>query len=394
MRIRKPLLFGLATLVVGLTTSMVVVGKNKNLILSAKTYPTGDGATYYNEIDSSLRDKELLESLQDLNAKKKQSTIEYYSMMNYFKYTDPGDSNGKIRSFYSGKSVSTSECNREHVWPDSHGGNKIETDIHMIRPALKAENENRGNSFYVEGMDDNYNGWDPANCGDETYRGDAARIIFYSVVAYSGFELLDVNKHHTTSENNDYKMGKLSDLLKWNLQYPVLQREKTRNEQAEMLQGNRNPFIDHPNYACRIWGKYNDNTKKVCGYDKVSDFSLSSNNKIMEVNSMFRLSYTIDPPELDDNLFIDWTSSDPSIASVSKDGLITTLKPGVTTITAKINMYNVSDSCVLTVVKEKGTSGSTGCGGNIVSTSILLSTISLLGIGVLLIRRKVKNHEE
>ena len=59
-------------------------------------------------------------------------------------------------------------------------------------------------------------------------------------------------------------MGKLSDLLKWNINYPVLDREKTRNEGAEYLQGNRNPFIDHPEYACKIWGNTNSTTKSIC----------------------------------------------------------------------------------------------------------------------------------
>ena len=60
-------------------------------------------------------------------------------------------------------------------------------------------------------------------------------------------------------------MGKLSDLLKWNKNYAVQDRERIRNEGAQSLQGNRNPFIDHPEYACRIWGNTNSTTRQICG---------------------------------------------------------------------------------------------------------------------------------
>ena len=62
-------------------------------------------------------------------------------------------------------------------------------------------------------------------------------------------------------------MGKLSDLLKWNLEYPVSQSEMNRNDGIflETPQNNRNPFIDHPSYACKIWGNTNESTRSICG---------------------------------------------------------------------------------------------------------------------------------
>lgn len=244
------------------------------------TYTNGDGATYYNGISSSLKGNDLLAALRTLNSNRRKNTVGYSAMgttpSGQFKYTDydPAtvkyDSNGqpygtKLISFYSGNSA-TSGMNREHVWPDSHGGNKVEADIHMPRPTITSENGSRGNSFYVEGMKSGSLGWDPAmeDFGVESYRGDAARIIFYCVVADSRLSLIDDTYHATSKQNNDNLMGKLSDMLKWNLNYPVLQREKNRNEGAEYLQGNRNPFIDHPEYACKIWGNTNDATKAIC----------------------------------------------------------------------------------------------------------------------------------
>jgi hypothetical protein len=45
----------------------------------------------------------------------------------------------------------------------------------------------------------------------------------------------------------------LNMLLIWNLQDPVSQKEIDRNNAIYAVQGNRNPFIDHPEYVCQIW---------------------------------------------------------------------------------------------------------------------------------------------
>ena len=259
----------------------VAATNNKNVVetnAAQVTYTNGDGATYYNGISSTLTGESLLTALRSLNSQKRKSTVGYSAMgtdpSGKFKYTDydPAtvkyDENGQpygtsIISFYSGNS--TNSFNREHVWPNTHGGNLVEADIHMPRPTIPSENGSRGHSFYIEGMKSKNNtGWDPAmeSFGEESYRGDSARIIFYSMVASSQLTLTDDKSRSSLTKNTE--MGIISDMLKWNLNYPVLQREKNRNEGAEYLQGNRNPFIDHPEYACKIWGNTNDATKAIC----------------------------------------------------------------------------------------------------------------------------------
>lgn len=240
----------------------------------------GDSTDYYPASLESLTGSELRSALNSLNNKKRESTVGYDPMgtttSSPFKYTDydPSsvkyDENGQpygtvFVSFYSGNTMTS--FNKEHVWPKSHGGNLVEADIHHTRPTINAENSARGNSFYVEGMKDQSKGWDPAmeSFGDETYRGEAARIIFYSAIASLTLNLTELTYHETSNNNRDNLMGQMSCMLDWSLRYPVTDRERRRNEGAEYLQGNRNPFIDHPEYACRIWGGENDATKKVCG---------------------------------------------------------------------------------------------------------------------------------
>ena len=43
-------------------------------------------------------------------------------------------------------------------------------------------------------------------------------------------------------------------LLDWAEEDPVSQKEIDRNNAVYQIQDNRNPFIDHPEYACLIWG--------------------------------------------------------------------------------------------------------------------------------------------
>jgi endonuclease I len=49
-------------------------------------------------------------------------------------------------------------------------------------------------------------------------------------------------------------MGKMSVLLEWNRIDPPDAFEQRRNQRIyEQWQGNRNPFVDHPEYADAIW---------------------------------------------------------------------------------------------------------------------------------------------
>lgn len=51
-------------------------------------------------------------------------------------------------------------------------------------------------------------------------------------------------------------MGLLSTLLKWNEFDPPSREERLRNERiCKFYQHNRNPFVDHPEYAKLIWNQ-------------------------------------------------------------------------------------------------------------------------------------------
>ena len=369
---------------------------NKTIVVHG--YTNGDAATYYNSIDINSTPVQLLSALRTLNSNKRSYLPGYNGMRSYFTTTDPGSSSNQVRSFYSGKSSSYSNMNREHVWPFSklvdtsgdRGTNDIEKDMHMIRPTLTSENSSRGNSFFVEGMKDNSNGWDPAmeTWGDETYRGDAARIIFYCVVADNGLSLVDKEWDY----NSNHTMGKLSDLLKWNLQYPVQQRENTRNEEVEKLQGNRNPFIDHPEYACKIWGDTNATTKSVCrgtsGDTSGITIRNGEDNTEMPMSNDMQLTdeVTLLPfyngQQVSDPSKVTWSLIQYSNSSAYTGHAVNMETYNNVGIRLRFKFGQGSEDAGPKKQTKKG------CFGSIETTSVILSSLSVLGIGLLLIKRR------
>ena len=165
---------------------------------------------------------------------------------------DPNNPNNLIL-VYLGTSVSGawdggSTWNREHVWPQSLLGVSAEnstanaaSDLQNLKPANPAENSSRSNKYF-DNITNNVS-YNPRN----EVKGDIARILFYMHVAYGNLNL--VNSYPAT-----YQMGKLDTLLQWHLQDPVDDFERNRNEVIFSYQNNRNPFIDHPEFAEKLWG--------------------------------------------------------------------------------------------------------------------------------------------
>jgi endonuclease I/chitodextrinase len=164
--------------------------------------------------------------------------------------------------------------NREHVFPKSLANPILDTsipgpatDAHHLRAADRGRNSARNNRKYGRGSgNSNYSsldfheGLDGPNTaawypGDD-WKGDAARMIMYMYMRYGAVCLptaVGVGSKEFTEDD-------MIDLfLQWNVEDPVSDIEVTRNEYHEntsnyAAQGNRNPFIDNPYLATRIWG--------------------------------------------------------------------------------------------------------------------------------------------
>ncbi|MCF8338642.1 MAG: endonuclease [Bacteroidales bacterium] len=154
--------------------------------------------------------------------------------------------------------------NREHVWAKSHGDLDEDppegSDFHNLKPADASVNMDKSNLDFDNGGEQHdeatgcyydSDSWEPR---DEV-KGDIARIIFYMATRYEGEngekDLQVVDEVDTYPEPEH---GKLSTLLEWNEQDPPDAFERNRNNVIFNWQHNRNPFIDNPEWANRIWG--------------------------------------------------------------------------------------------------------------------------------------------
>ncbi|MBN2829863.1 MAG: endonuclease [Candidatus Cloacimonetes bacterium] len=187
---------------------------------------------------------------------------------------DPNNPNNCIE-LYTGESEAA-VSSKEHVWAKSHGEfsttRPAGSDMHNLRPSQSNINSTRNNLDFDNGGTEvlpdapgNYHdsdSWEPR----DAVKGDVARMLFYMATRYEGdvpanvvgepdLELVD----EVDTEDNDGGVagygehGKLSTLLQWHLQDPVDSFEMNRNNVIFTYQGNRNPFIDHPEWVYAIW---------------------------------------------------------------------------------------------------------------------------------------------
>ena len=215
--------------------------------------------------------------------------------------------------------------NREHSFPKSWFGGEVYpmyTDLMMIIPTDGYVNQRRSNYPYgvCNGSDaityvneelgvtmlgklgkSTYNGYtDKVFEPDDECKGDFARIYFYMVTCYKS----DVSNWPGCDQldylDNQYKAfsdWSMQMLMEWHRADPVSQKELIRNEGVYEKQGNRNPFVDHPELAEHIWG-----TKQHTAWTDGGD---TPQPIVKEVPVML----SVDETAVETNAFrADWTS--------------------------------------------------------------------------------------
>jgi endonuclease I len=262
----------------------------------------GDPGTYYDGVDTSnaaaLRAD--LHALVDGQAKipYTASTTDTWDVL-AFADEDPANP-ADILDIYKNESYpkatgGNDDYNREHTWPNSLGfpddgpTNFPYTDLHMLMAADIAYNADRGNlpygncnascTEYPTVANDGRGGGSGTFPGNSNWsdghvwqawrgmKGNVARAILYMDVRYEGG-----NNPVTGTAEPDLRltdnaalvaptggnasvayMGLLSVLLQWNQEDPVDDAERLRNDAVQSYQGNRNPFVDHPEWAACIY---------------------------------------------------------------------------------------------------------------------------------------------
>jgi len=273
-----------------------------------------------------------------------------------------------------GAAASQGGWTREHLWPQSRGAYEktpVHTDVHHVRPSDWNVNAARGNKPFgscdfaekaleasdnatTDSTDSEYACRVPAHVeiassndtasGTDNFlppreaRGEIARALLYVHVRYFGrlkltdclsdLEKINIDPDYDDSDESPSSpisvigyMGYLSELLKWHGEYPVTQRERTRNDRTcRRWQGNRNPFVDFPQLVDRLFVGDNepkcdavdeDNIDDVAGVDDEDEDNKDNNNGTTVVNNDNDNNGTCAQLEPGSILFVGINSDDP-----------------------------------------------------------------------------------
>lgn len=214
---------------------------------------------------------------------------------------DPSNPNNVITIYknetYTKFGGGNSFYNREHSWPKSYGfpndgsSNYAYTDAHHLFIADSGYNSSRSNKPYAEcdtgctekitilnngrggsNTESNFTTGSFSSGSWETWsgrKGDVARAMMYMAVRYEGgthgvtgvsepdLRLTDdralIEASNTGANIDVAYMGLKSVLLNWHKNDPVDDFERRHNDAVYSFQGNRNPFVDNPEYAACIF---------------------------------------------------------------------------------------------------------------------------------------------
>ncbi len=210
---------------------------------------------------------------------------------------DPNDPSRVIDIYRNASYAKVSGGNnfyqREHSWPSSYGfpddsgGNMPYTDCHLLFICNGTYNQNRSNKPFancsagctelITEVNNGQGGGSGTYPGNSNWtasgifevspfrRGDIARAMLYADVRYEGgnhgttgvmepdlilTDNLGLIAASNTGQNESFAyMGRLSVLLQWHFADPVDDFERRRNDVVASFQGNRSPFVDHPEWV-------------------------------------------------------------------------------------------------------------------------------------------------
>lgn len=202
--------------------------------------------------------------------------------------SEPGTVNDSYEYNYGSTNAGGNQCgsanqntegfcyNREHSLPKNYFGGQtaspMSSDANFIIPSDYYVNSQRSDYNYGEvgtatktftngtkignSITPGYTNtvFEPIN----EFKGDFARMHLYFITRYESRlpSFYALNKPETPFDGSTYQGFKtwyIQMLLRWAAQDPVSQKEIDRNNAVYTFQGNRNPFIDHPEWISKIW---------------------------------------------------------------------------------------------------------------------------------------------
>lgn len=371
-----------------------------------------DASTYYQDI-TAASGKPLAGQLHDLITSTHRTYTAYddngrngYQKESDRYYENGSPVNGYIYEFYSGvkwpdgwnsnAGNTNGGYNREHVWCQSHstglwGEKGGGADMHHIRPSETRLNSARGNNPFGEianreshkiyakfGNDLTYalGGYVSGGTFEplDNKKGDVARIVLYLYLHYNSHSVSSLFDGYASTNGNNGSSSYFSStllpltnitannteedalkmLLRWNSSDPVDDIERRRNDKVATYQGNRNPFIDNSNYANLIWDDNPiDPSSPVVNKVTINPSSLQldlNNNKTASLEAIVAVSNGASNE-------VNWISSNPNVASIDNNGLVTAKSKGSCVIKA-ISTFDSSKygECNVNVIDSSSTS--------------------------------------
>ena len=275
-------------------------------------------AGYYNGTEG-LRGEALLNKLKEIITQGHQ-TLNYGDLYTYYESTDRVPGTNKVWDMYSmdgncnaayyyyfgqGQECGTysgeGDCyNREHSVPQSwfNSASPMKADLFIVYPTDGYVNNRR--SSYPYGMVDNPS-WTSTNGSKvgtnsfpggpnttvfepiDAYKGDFARTYFYVATRYKddipGWDF-STNLAYVFNSDGTLKDWAVQMFLQWCEIDPVSDKEIARNDSVYAIQGNRNPYIDHPEFINYIWGD-----------------STSSSDSTIQIDTLAYESFNNCPPQ-------------------------------------------------------------------------------------------------
>jgi hypothetical protein len=168
--------------------------------------------------------------------------------------------------------LSSGIINAEHTVPQSFfsSGDPMVSDMHHLFPTVDRWNSDRGSFPFAEIPDNQTTKWEKdfntsqtsipsSNINDyselrggtsyeprEIQKGNTARAILYFYTVYE--DTMNNTYNHPITD-----VASIQTLYSWHVQDPPTAADVSRNDCIESFQGNRNPYIDHPEYVAQAF---------------------------------------------------------------------------------------------------------------------------------------------
>lgn len=347
------------------------------LTVTASVYYTDNGSYY--STTQNLWDNQLRDTLQAItgrgyNAHSTSASSSYDQMREYMYATaDDYDFQDTIECVYTGIKgpvtgradafIAPYNFNAEHTWPqsmfDDVNGNPVlpmYSDLHHLFPANATANQVRSNypfgivtgtpTWAVGGsqrgtLTTGGTGFEPR----DVHKGNATRSLFYFITRYQNY-----SNFMTTAFEGTLRKWANSDLVDAN--------EKTRNGRVQTWQGNRNPFIDHPEFIDRIYDFVNRLVRPDQPKLAISSTNVAFGAKPSGTISSFYLKFTNTGPKV----------TNLESASISGTGFSIGYKPATNKTIAK----GIADSIEIRYTSSNSSLVPTGS----ITISLALATSS------------------